>query len=139
VTVRYLFPVFPLGVYLLCRLPAVRQTLTGNARLFAWTAAATTLIGGQLLVVVVHATVVGLGEAFQLHALLALAVAAPLALWALVGRGDGQFGRVGAVLFGVAMALTTLFVLLTAVEYYPLDDSHLLPLVGAAAELLDLL
>ena len=139
VTVRYLFPVFPLGVYLLCRLPAVRETLTGNWRLFAWTTAGTTLIGGQLLVVVVHATVVGLGEAFQLHALLALAVGAPLALWALVGRGDGPFGRVGAVLLALGTALTTLFVLMVAIEYYPLGDSHLLPVVGTVAELLDLL
>lgn len=139
VTVRYLFPVFPLGVYLICRLPQVRRTLTANGRLVAWTAAAATLIGGQLLVVVVHATVVGLGEAFQLHAILAVAVAAPLTLWSLFGRGDGHFGRLGAVLLGLATALTTLFVLLTAVEYYPLGDSHLLPLVGAVAELLDLL
>jgi hypothetical protein len=139
VTVRYLFPVFPLGVYLLCRLSAVRRALTEHWRLFAWTAAGVTLIGGQLLVVVVHATVVGLGEAFQLHALLALPAATSLGLWALFGRGDGQFGRVGAVLLGLATALTTLFVLLVAVEYYPLGDSHLLPLVGAVAELLDLL
>lgn len=139
VTVRYLFPVFPLGVYLLCRLPAVRGTLTDNWRLFAWTTAGATLIGGQLLVVVVYATVVGLGEAFQLHALLALAVAGPTALWALFGRAEGRFGRVGAVLLGLGTALATLFVLLVAVEYYPLGDSHLLPVVGSLAELLELL
>lgn len=139
VTVRYLFPVFPLGVYLLCRLPPVRQTLSDNWRLFAWTTAGATLIGGQLLIIIVLATVVGVGEAFQLHAVLALTTAAPLAVWGLFGRGDGPFGRVGAVFLGLATALSTLFVLLLAVEYGSLGDSHLLPVVRVVAELLELL
>ena len=139
VTVRYLFPVYPLGVYLLARLPVVRDTLDGNWRLFAWTTAAALLLGGQALLVAVFWTAVGLGEAFQLHALVALASAVPLALWALLGRSDGTFGRLGAVLLGVPTALATVFVLLVAVEYYPLSDTHLLPMVRVVAELLSLL
>ena len=138
VTVRYLFPVFPLGVYLLCRLPTVRMALQENLRLFGWTLGAATCIGGQLLVVVVFTSVVGIGEAFQLHALLALATAGPLAVWGLAGRGDGTFGRVGAVLLGLGTAVSTLFVLLLAVEYYSLGNAHLLPVVRTAAELVDL-
>jgi len=139
VTVRYLFPVYPLGVYLLVRLPVVRETLDTHWRLFAWATAVTTFIGGQLLVVVVFWTVAGLGEAFQLHALLALATALPLAVWALFGRSDGVFGRAGAILLAAPTALTALFVLVVAVEYYPIGDSQFLPTVRAAAELLDLL
>jgi hypothetical protein len=139
ITVRYLFPLFPLGVYLVVRLPVVRQTLTEHWRPFAWTVTGTLLVGGQLVVVVVYLTADGLGEAFQFHALLALAVGLPLGLWALAGRSDGWRGRVGAVLLGVATAVPTLFVLLTALEYYPLGDAHALPMVRALSDLLTLL
>jgi hypothetical protein len=139
ITVRYLFPLFPLGVYLVVRLPVVRQTLTEHWRPFAWTVTGTLLVGGQLVVVVVYLAADGLGEAFQFHALLALAVGLPLGLWALAGRSDGWHGRVGAVLLGVATAVPTLFVLLTALEYYPLGDAHALPMVRALADLLTLL
>jgi hypothetical protein len=139
ITVRYLFPLFPLGVYLIARLPVVRATLTEHWRTFGWTLAGTTLVGGQLVVVVVYLTANGLGEAFQFHALLALATGVPLGVWALSGRSDGWAGRVGAVLLGVATAVPTLFVVLTAVEYYPLGNTHALPMVRTLAELLTLL
>lgn len=138
-TVRYLFPLFPLGVYLLARLPVVRMALTEHWRLFAWTTAVTILIGGQLIAVIVFWTVVGLGEAFQLHALLALAAAIPLATWSLLGRSEGRFGQAGAILVGVATGLSTVFVLLVALEYYSIGDSHLLPMVRVVAEQVDLL
>jgi hypothetical protein len=139
VTVRYLFPVYPLGLYLVARLPVVRRTLDANWRVFLWSTAIAIFIGGQLLLVFIFWTVVGVGEAFQLHALLALASAVPLALWATIGRSDGVFGRLGAVLLALPAALTTLFVLMVVVEYYPIGDSHLLPMVRAVAELVDLL
>jgi len=138
-TVRYLFPLFPLGVYLLARLPVVRATLTENWRLFTWTTVVTILVGGQLLAVAVFWTAVGLGEAFQLHALLALGTATPLAAWSLLGRSDDRFGHAGAVLLGVATGLSTVFVLLVALEYYSIGDSHLLPMVRVVAEQVDLL
>ncbi|MDS0281553.1 hypothetical protein [Haloarcula onubensis] len=138
-TVRYLFPLFPLGVYLLVRLPVVRTTLHTHWRLFAWSTAGTVLIGGQLIAVAVFATAVGLGEAFQLHALLALATATPLAAWSLLGRSDGRAGQAGAVLVGVATGLSTVFVLLVALEYYSIGDSHLLPMVRLLAERVELL
>ena len=117
----------------------VRATLTENWRLFAWTTAVTILVGGQLLAVAVFWTAVGLGEAFQLHALLALGTATPLAAWSLLGRSDDRFGHAGAVLLGVATGLSTVFVLLVALEYYSIGDSHLLPMVRIVAEQVDLL
>ena len=138
ITVRYLFALFPLGVYLLFRVPAVKRSLVDNWRLFAWTTAVTTLIGGQLLAVAVHVTVIGIGAAFQLHAVVALAGAVPLAVWSLLGRSDGRFGQAGAVLLGTTTAMSLLFVLFVAVEYYSLGNSHLLPMVRAVGEPLDL-
>ena len=138
VTVRYLFPLYPLGVYLFMRLPAVRKSLMNHWRTFLWTVSGTVLIGGQVTVVFVALTVNGLGEAFQLHALLALMTAVPLGIWALFGRSKGFAGQAGAVLLGAATGVTTVFLLLTSVEYYALGDAHLLPMMRALGELLAL-
>ncbi|RLM44755.1 hypothetical protein DVK00_09870 [Haloarcula sp. Atlit-47R] len=138
VTARYLFPLYPLGVYLLVRLPAVRQTLADHWHMFLWAVAGTVLIGGQLTVVFVALTVNGIGEAFQLHALLALGVAVPLSIWALCGRSKGRAGQVGAALLGAATGVAAVFLLLTTVEYYALGDAHLLPMMRALGELLTL-
>jgi uncharacterized membrane protein YgcG len=138
VTARYVFPLYPLGVYLVMRLPAVRESLTNHWRLFLWTITGTVLIGGQLALIFVALTVNGIGEAFQLHALLGLAIAVPLGGWAVVGRSEGLAGQTGAVLLGVGTGVTTVFLLLTSVEYYALGDTHLLPIVRALAELLTL-
>ncbi|WP_058997187.1 hypothetical protein [Haloarcula sp. CBA1127] len=138
VTARYLFPLYPLGVYLLVRLPVVRQSLANHWHLFLWTVAGTVLIGGQVTVVFVALTVNGVGEAFQLHALLALGVAVPLGIWALCGRSKGVAGQAGAVLLGAATGVAAVFLLLTSVEYYALGDAHLLPMMRALGELLAL-
>ncbi|EMA29240.1 hypothetical protein [Haloarcula japonica] len=138
VTVRYLFPLYPLGVYLLVRLPAVRRSLTDHWRMFLWTVAGTVLIGGQVAVVFVALTVNGIGEAFQLHALLALGSAVPLGIWALSGRSRGFAGQIGAVLLGATTGVATVFLLLTTIEYYALGDAHLLPIMRALGELLAL-
>ncbi|AJF26318.1 hypothetical protein SG26_11555 [Haloarcula sp. CBA1115] len=138
VTARYLFPLYPLGVYLFVRLPAVRGSLADHWDVFLWTVAGTVLIGGQVTVVFVALTVNGIGEAFQLHALLALGIAIPLGIWALCGRSEDRAGQAGAVLLGAATGVATVFLLLTTVEYYALGDSHLLPMMRALGELLAL-
>ncbi|WP_434530453.1 hypothetical protein ACODNH_14065 [Haloarcula sp. NS06] len=138
VTARYLFPLYPLGVYLLVRLPVVRQSFTDRWRIFLWTVAGTVLIGGQMIVMFVALTVNGIGEAFQLHALLALGIAVPLGIWALCGRSKGVAGQAGAVLLGAATGVAAVFLLLTIVEYYALGDAHLLPMMRALGELLAL-
>ncbi|MFC6973971.1 hypothetical protein ACFQL1_03685 [Halomicroarcula sp. GCM10025709] len=138
VTVRYLFVLYPLGIYLLLRVPSVRETLSRHARPFAWALAATLLIGGQLIVAVVALSVNGIGEAFQFHALLALGTAAPLGAWALLERSDGWIGRAGAGLLGVTTGVTSIFVWLTVLEYYALGNSHALPIVRFVGQLLEL-
>jgi hypothetical protein len=138
VTVRYLFVLYPLGIFLLLRLPSVRETLAQHWRPFGWVLAGTLSIGSQLIVAFLALSVNGIGEAFQFHAVLALGVATPLAIWALFGRGDGWSGRVGAGLLGVATGLTAIFSWLTVVEYYALGNSHALPVVRYVGQLLEL-
>lgn len=139
ITARYLFVIYPLGLYLLVRLPAVRGVLEDHWRLFCWSLAGTVLIGGQLVVVFVALALNGLGEAFQFHAVLALGTAVPLALWSLRGRSDGWNGQLGALLVGATTGVTTVFVGMTVLVYYPLGNSHALPLVRLLAQLLELL
>lgn len=138
VTARYLFPLCPLGVYLIVRLPPIRDALQKHWRTYCWTVAGTILVGGQLALVAVALTVSGIGEAFQFHALVGLGTALPLGLWSLRGRNEGTAGRLGAALLGLATGVTLVFVLLTTVEYYALGDSHALPMMRALGELLTL-
>jgi hypothetical protein len=138
-TVRYLLVLYPLGIYLLVRLPVVRRTLADKWRVFAWTTAATVLIGGQLLAVGVFWTAIGLGAAIQLHGIVGLAAALPLSLWALVGRSEGLFGVFGAILLGGTTALSLVFTILVTIEYYPLGNTQLLPVIRALAEVVTLM
>jgi len=137
-TVRYLLVLYPLGIYLLVRLPVVRRTLEGNWGAFAWTTAATVLIGGQLLAVGVFLTARGPGETIQFHGVVALVLAIPLSLLVLLGRSDGVVGSLGAVLLGITTGASAAFTILVVIEYYSLGNTHLLPVVRAFAELVTL-
>jgi len=138
VTVRYLFPTMPLLVYLIVRLPPVNSMLARHLRTVLWSGGAGVLIGGQFVLVALVALDVGRAEAFQFHAVLALAIAAPLAAWSVVTTLDDRLDRLGAVLFGLSTAATTIFVCFAAVEYYGLGHSHALPIVRVVAETLPL-
>jgi len=138
VTVRYLFPLYPVAVYGLVRLPPVGAVLTRHWRTFAWTYSAGLLVGSQLLFVALVLLTPGRGEAFQFHALLALSTAGLVGAWALTGRTVGKCGQFGAFSIGLATAAATTFLLFVTVEYFALGDSHALPMVRVLAELVDL-
>jgi hypothetical protein len=137
-TVRYLLVLYPLGIYLLVRLPVVRRALEGNWRAFVWTTAATVLIGGQLLAVGVFFTTRGPGETIQFHGVVALVSAVPLLLWALTSRSNDTSEAFGAVLLGITTGVSAVFTMLVAIEYSPLGNAHLLPVVRAFAEVVTL-
>ena len=130
VTVRYLHPLFLLGVYGLARLPAVRSAVTA----YEWTAGSayggTLLVGGQLVVIALTAVDTGLGEAVQFHALLALATATVLAAWTTArALSDIVPERAGAVLLGITAGVGTIFVLLSGIEYFAYAGEFALPVV----------
>lgn len=138
ITVRYMLPIFPALVVLIVRLPAIRGVLADHWQLMLWTYAVAVLIGGQFLVVALVVMTPGVGEAFQLHAWIGLAVAVPLGVWSLAGRHDGWWGRAGAVLIGLAAATVTVFLLLTSVDYFTVSDSQALPLVRVVADIVSI-
>ncbi|WP_335999504.1 hypothetical protein [Halorientalis halophila] len=130
VTVRYLHPLFVLGVYGLVRLPVVRRAVTAHLRTTGWAYAGTVLIGGQLVVVALAVLDPGLGEAVQFHALLALAVAVCLAAWTIAGTLTAAVpDRAGAVLLGAAAGVGTIFLLLSGIEYFAYAGEFALPVV----------
>ena len=135
VTVRYLLVLFPLGVYALARTPALRRVLHDHGRLALWSYLAGVLLGAQLLLTVVVVRSFGDGEAFQLHALVSLALAGPFALLALASTLDERVDRLTAVAGGLAAAAGTDFLLLSGVVYFQYGP-YALPLVDSLADVL---
>lgn len=133
-TVRYLFPLFPLSIYGLARLGATRGVISGHGRLVGWTYAGGVLVGGQLAFAYVVASDLAVGEAFRLHALVNLALAAALAVTLAVAVLRPSRDRPAAVALGLAAAATTVFLVLAAVVYFPIGR-FLLPVVQALADL----
>lgn len=132
VTVRYLHPIYVLGLYAAVRLPAVRRIVAERGRLLAWTFLASVFVGGQLLLAGLVLIDASVGESAQAHALLSLAAAALVVVTVLlltVLDSDGPRAlAVGAVSLGLAAAATAVFVLLSRL-YHVTGGEFLLPLV----------
>ncbi|MFB6129107.1 MAG: hypothetical protein ABEJ47_05015 [Halorhabdus sp.] len=142
VTVRYLLPVFPIGLYFLVRTRAVRRAIDDHAGWLWSSYAVGVCIGGQLLVVAVATLATTIGEAFQLHAVISLALAGVVALATSVATvsGNESLTRPLAMALGFAAAATTAFVVFVSVGYtnavgvYPGGGDHALALVRLLAE-----
>lgn len=133
-TVRYLFPLYPLGIYGLARIAVVRETLGERATVGA--AIAGLLVGTVGAILAFAAIDPARAEAVQATASVHLALATLLGL-AVAGRsfvGEGRGTRVlGATLGGVA-GVTAGYYVLAAVEYFT-DGSYALDLTAVLAEI----
>ncbi|SDE99644.1 RAD23 family protein [Halorientalis regularis] len=136
ITVRYLVPIVPLGLYGVARLGCVQRAVNAD---LCWLAGAYVggLVVGGLGFLLAHLWLdLALGEAMQLHALVNLAGAGLLAIWAVVaGLGFDFDERVGVVALAIPAALSTLFLLFTGLVYFQYAD-YALPLVEALVGLL---
>jgi hypothetical protein len=118
-TVRYLLPVIPSGLYLVGRVGPVRRTVAGATPTLIYSYTGLVLIGGQLLLVLLVGLEPTQGEVLQFHGLLGLAAAAVAAFWMLAVLFQWlEDHRVGAVVLSIPLAVGTLFVLLTGLEYF---------------------
>ncbi|MFC7155287.1 hypothetical protein ACFQPA_07440 [Halomarina halobia] len=136
VTVRYLLPLFALGVYGVARQAPVRRVLVARGRLVAWTASAGVLLGGQAVFAWLALTDAPLGEAMQFHAWLGLATAGGLAAWLLLDSAGRPLPRVGAVCLGLALAAGANLALLASFAHFADVGVHALPLARALADAL---
>lgn len=140
-TVRYLVPTMPLALYVALRLPALRDVLVSRISTVSLAYGLTVLVGGELLAGVFVFLSLSVGEAVQLHALLALAIAGALAAWCIVATLDVPWGpterggQVGAVLLGTTAGTTTVFLLLTGWMHFPYGE-YAIPIFDALSELL---
>lgn len=126
-TVRYVYPLFPLALYAVARLPAARAVVNERSFLLAFTYAGGVAIGGQLTVIVVVLADYGASETLQAYALLALGLAALLAGWSVAAALGRRVSRLGAVLFGLAGACATNVVGVFVFHFF--GESFLLPFV----------
>lgn len=127
-TVRYLHPLYVLGVYGLVRIGAVRAVVREEWRLLAWSYAAFLLVGGQLLVALLASIEPTQGEAVQFHALVGVGFAIAMAVTTVANviaadrvspATERWLRRAWAVVIAACCAATTALLLLWGLVYFP--------------------
>jgi hypothetical protein len=119
ITMRYLVPIIPAGLYGLGRLPAVRGVFDDGIRSFAIAYLATLATAAVMVSVANVYLGLALGEAMQLHAILALGSAVALGIWSLLAGVGYRVGRqTGVAALAVPAAVTTLFLACTGMVYF---------------------
>ncbi|MEF8855480.1 MAG: hypothetical protein V5A24_08330, partial [Haloarculaceae archaeon] len=134
-TQRYLFPLYPLAVYGLCRLPTTRRVLADHWRPLVWSYAGMLFVGGQLLFMYVSLQDLAVGEAFQFHGVLNLALGVLLVLALSGATIRSRLEGAAAVLLGLTAAATTILILVSGLVYFPIGR-YALPLIDLLSDLL---
>jgi len=130
-TVRYVYPLFPLAVYAATRLPWVRAAVTDRGTWLGFAYAGSVLVGGQFAAVVVATRGYTADETIQGLALLALGVTTALAGWSLASALDRGDARVGALLLGLAGGAVTVLMCAFALLFFGPTAEFVLPIVPA--------
>jgi hypothetical protein len=134
ITVRYLLPVYALGVVLLTH-SALATWLVGKHRsLLYWSYGAGVCIGGQLLLVALVLGRFSVGEAARVHALLGVGLGLAVAVLCLAGLRDERARPAAVVAIGLAAAASTVFVLLAGLYYFSFTGDYILPAVDLLVE-----
>ena len=139
-TVRYLVPVVPLGLYGVARLEAVQRVARTDWRWLVFPFVIVTAAGGIALLFSNVYLGLAIGEAMQLNALLGLMSGTVAGMWTLVaGFRPDTDSRVGAIALSIPAAFTMLFLMFSGLLYFqyaqhalPIADmiSHWLSVVG---------
>ena len=132
-TVRYLHPLYPIGVYWLVRLPAVRRAVDTDTRTLALSYGGTVIAGLLTYLSAIAVWQLVLDESVQLYALAALAAASVLGVWTLAATRERQT-RAGAVALGVAAGLMSVYLLVAGLSLFPTSGEFLLPAARAVSE-----
>lgn len=135
-TVRYLHPIYPLGVYLLVRLPAVREAIQTSPHTLVGSYAAVTVLGGVGYVAALASLEAVLSEAVQLYALVAVVLGVAVAVWAVVATTRSVDARIGAAVLGTAAGSMTVYILVSGFATFAYTNEFLLPLGRFVAETL---
>ncbi|QCS41687.1 hypothetical protein [Natrinema versiforme] len=128
-TVRYVFPLFPLAVYGVARLPWVRATVTDRPLWLGFAYTGSVFIGGQLVLAAVVIEGYTADETIQGLALLGLAIAAGTGIWSLSAAFDQTNTRIGAILFGLGSGLVTILMGVFAFSFFGPTAKFVLPML----------
>jgi hypothetical protein len=136
ITVRYLLPIYPLGVYLLARSVPVGGLVADHIRSALWAYAAGVLVGGQLLLAYLFLGDFAVAEAARVHATLGFTIGLVVAGIALGTLVDDRFRQPTAIALGLAAAAGTVFLLLSGLHYFSFVGEYILPVAGAVSDVL---
>lgn len=138
VTVRYLHPIYPLGVYAIFRFTHLPTLVKENRMAFVWTYTPGVIIGGQLFILAV--VLMGLPElsAIQLYAKISLTTGAGVVLVAGYSLWNDRANSTATVAVALATAVTTVFLLVAAFELYQAGLELFLPISNVLAETLQI-
>jgi hypothetical protein len=134
ITLRQLLPVYVVCLYLLARFDIVSQTVRAEWRVLYRTYLGSLLVGGILFLSVLPAMVEIPTQALRINAVLAFATAAMLLYWGTLQVHYGGYRRMGASILGLAGAVTSLFILLSAFSYFNYTNRYAIPVFRLLAE-----
>lgn len=138
-TVRYLHPLYPVGIYALVRTPAVRRVLDGSWSTL-WRAYLGTVVGATVLYLgALVAFDAVQSEAIQLYGLSAFLLGVVVALWAVGAEllgDDSRTLRVGAVVLGVAAGAMSVYLLVSGLVLFSVEGTFALPVSRAVSDAL---
>lgn len=129
ITIRYLLVLFPLTAYGMMRVPGVRRVVRKQGVWFCSSYLVGVLIGGQLLFLYMYIQGVVIEEAFQIHSYVGLGLASMVAGWALGDAAGWRNDRLGAIIFGLGAAASTVFTLIVILWFWSSGDPIALPLL----------
>lgn len=137
ITVRYLLPVYPLGLLILAYSNLGQQIVSRHRRVLYWSYAVGVCIGSQLLLTAVILGQFSTGEAGRLHALLGVGVGLGVALSCLAATYERRLWPVATAVVGLAAAASTVFVLLASLYYFSFTGEYILPVVDIVVDMLN--
>ena len=145
-TVRYLYPIYPLGLYAVARLAIVRRTVDVAWRRLLTSYAAAVIIGGVGMLAVLGFVIANpdgfarhmdtYADAFRIHAIAGAAIGVLVAAWSGYAAYTGDGEQVGATWLGIAAGVTTLFLVFAALRYFAFTSQYAVPISRAVARLL---
>jgi 4-amino-4-deoxy-L-arabinose transferase-like glycosyltransferase len=135
ITVRYLIPLVPVGVYGVYRLRPVREALSAP-RLTVLAGGTVVIAGGAFAMVAFAGVGDAIGVPMQAHAVANLVVAGVVAAWGVLAVRRDVDPRVGAVVLGVAVGASTLLVLVSGLEYFGGGRMFVLPIAEVIESLI---
>ncbi|MFB6227308.1 MAG: hypothetical protein ABEH88_01775 [Halobacteriales archaeon] len=144
--VRYLYPMYPLGLYAIARLAIVQRTVEVAWRRLLASYAAAVIVGGVGMLLVlgfVTANPSGFSrhmdaytDVFKIHAIAGAAIGVLVAAWSGYAAYTGDGEQVGATWLGIAAGVTTVFLVLVALRYFAFTSQYAVPISRAVARLL---